>query len=212
MNPRERVKSALNHQEPDRIPIDLGGSICSSIHKDAYIELKKHLRMDLEELNMADYIRATENQKLDSAILEVVRDGGVLSLFLGPEPGVQAAFTGAQSGAAAAPGPNNAPVDGYTRATPSMGRRPVGQPVPPIKMTSPLPHGYWGVCVKCHEITQGPAGPAIPKLYPFQGGAPSVNNAPPSAESRVPAFPFSKRWIRFSLRSSPRSIAHWYWS
>jgi len=38
MNPRERVMLALNHKEPDRIAIDLGGSICSSIHKKAYIE------------------------------------------------------------------------------------------------------------------------------------------------------------------------------
>ena len=38
MNPRERVMLALNHQEPDRIAIDLGGSICSSIHKKSYIE------------------------------------------------------------------------------------------------------------------------------------------------------------------------------
>jgi hypothetical protein len=26
MNPRERGMLALNHQEPDRIPIDIGGS------------------------------------------------------------------------------------------------------------------------------------------------------------------------------------------
>ena len=38
MNPRERVTLALNHKEPDRIAIDLGGSICSLIHKKAYIE------------------------------------------------------------------------------------------------------------------------------------------------------------------------------
>ena len=38
MNPRERVMLALNHQEPDRIAIDLGGSICSSIHKKSYLE------------------------------------------------------------------------------------------------------------------------------------------------------------------------------
>jgi uroporphyrinogen decarboxylase len=57
MNARERVMLALNHKEPDRIPIDLGGSICSSIHRDAYIELKKHLGMDLEEIQMVDYIQ-----------------------------------------------------------------------------------------------------------------------------------------------------------
>ena len=68
MNARERVMLALNHKEPDRIPIDLGGSICSSIHKSAYIELKKHLGMDLEEIQMVDYIQ--QLPYLDEALLE----------------------------------------------------------------------------------------------------------------------------------------------
>jgi uroporphyrinogen decarboxylase len=68
MNSRERVMLALNHKEPDRIPIDLGGSICSSIHKNAYIELKKYLGMDLEEIKMADYVQ--QLPYLDEALLE----------------------------------------------------------------------------------------------------------------------------------------------
>jgi uroporphyrinogen decarboxylase len=68
MNARERVMLALNHKEPDRIPIDLGGSICSSIHRDAYIELKKHLGMDSEEIRMADYVQ--QLPYLDEALLE----------------------------------------------------------------------------------------------------------------------------------------------
>ncbi len=68
MNARERVILALNHQELDRIPIDLGGSICSSIHKDAYITLKKHLGMALEEIQMADYVQ--QLPYLDEALLE----------------------------------------------------------------------------------------------------------------------------------------------
>jgi uroporphyrinogen decarboxylase len=68
MNPRERVMLALNHKEPDRVPVDLGGSICSSIHRDAYIELKKHLGMDLEEIQMVDYVQ--QLPYLDEALLE----------------------------------------------------------------------------------------------------------------------------------------------
>ncbi|MBN1813372.1 MAG: uroporphyrinogen-III decarboxylase [Anaerolineae bacterium] len=68
MKPRERVTLALNHQEPDRIPIDLGGSICSSIHKNAYIDLKKHLGMELEEIQMTDYVQ--QLPYLDEALLE----------------------------------------------------------------------------------------------------------------------------------------------
>jgi uroporphyrinogen decarboxylase len=67
MNSRERVMLALNHKEPDRIPIDLGGSICSSIHKSAYVELKKYLGMDLEEIKMADYVQ--QLPYLDEALL-----------------------------------------------------------------------------------------------------------------------------------------------
>ncbi len=33
---------ALNHKEPDRIPIDLGGTIVSSIAKSSYITLKQY--------------------------------------------------------------------------------------------------------------------------------------------------------------------------
>jgi uroporphyrinogen decarboxylase len=59
---------ALNHQEPDRIPIDLGGSICSSIHRDAYIELKQRLGMDVEEIQMVDYVQ--QLPYLDEALLQ----------------------------------------------------------------------------------------------------------------------------------------------
>ncbi|MGA9349353.1 MAG: uroporphyrinogen decarboxylase family protein [Anaerolineae bacterium] len=68
MNARERVMLALSHKQPDRIPIDLGGSICSSIHKDAYIVFKKHLGMDVEELKMLDYVQ--QLPYLDEALLE----------------------------------------------------------------------------------------------------------------------------------------------
>jgi uroporphyrinogen decarboxylase len=39
---RERVLEALNHREPDRVPIDLGG-FQTGIHKDAYKDLIAHL-------------------------------------------------------------------------------------------------------------------------------------------------------------------------
>jgi uroporphyrinogen decarboxylase len=68
MKPRERVTLALEHQEPDRIPIDLGGSICSSIHRHAYVDLKTHLGMEVEELRMADHVQ--QLPYLDEALLE----------------------------------------------------------------------------------------------------------------------------------------------
>jgi uroporphyrinogen decarboxylase len=48
---------ALNHQEADRVPIDLGSTIISSIHRNAYLELKPHLGMATEELQMCDFVQ-----------------------------------------------------------------------------------------------------------------------------------------------------------
>lgn len=42
MTSKERVLAAINHQEIDRIPIDLGGSACSLVDT-AYFNLKDHL-------------------------------------------------------------------------------------------------------------------------------------------------------------------------
>lgn len=57
MNHRERVLRALNHQEPDRVPIDLGGTIISSIMTPAYLDLKRHLGMQIEDIKMLDYVQ-----------------------------------------------------------------------------------------------------------------------------------------------------------
>jgi len=57
MNHRERVLAALNHKEPDRIPVDLGGTIITSITKKAYLDLKKYLNMPVEEIKMLDYVQ-----------------------------------------------------------------------------------------------------------------------------------------------------------
>ena len=43
MKSRERVLTALDHHEPDRVPIDLGGSVVSSIAIPTYAALRDHL-------------------------------------------------------------------------------------------------------------------------------------------------------------------------
>jgi uroporphyrinogen decarboxylase len=48
MNSRERVLQALNHEEPDRVPIDLGSTENTSIARIAYINLREALRMDAD--------------------------------------------------------------------------------------------------------------------------------------------------------------------
>jgi uroporphyrinogen decarboxylase len=57
MTSRERVMQSLNHKEPDRVPIDLGATIVSSIVKKAYIELKQHLGMPVGEIKMLDHVQ-----------------------------------------------------------------------------------------------------------------------------------------------------------
>jgi uroporphyrinogen decarboxylase len=42
MNSRERVLTSLSHREPDHVPIDLGGSDVTGIHRDAYKRLARY--------------------------------------------------------------------------------------------------------------------------------------------------------------------------
>jgi uroporphyrinogen decarboxylase len=68
MNHRERVIQSLNHKEPDRIPIDLGATIVSSIVKDTYVELKKYLGIPVEPIKMLDYVQ--QLPYVDEGLLE----------------------------------------------------------------------------------------------------------------------------------------------
>jgi uroporphyrinogen decarboxylase len=43
MTPRERIETALNHQEPDRVPLDIGGGQSSSLTAEAYENLAQYL-------------------------------------------------------------------------------------------------------------------------------------------------------------------------
>ena len=46
MNSRERVHLALNHQEPDRVPLDLGGSSVTGMHVSTVYNLRQALSLD----------------------------------------------------------------------------------------------------------------------------------------------------------------------
>lgn len=94
MTSRERVLSALNHHEPDRIPIDLGGNQ-TGIHKFAYADLTRHLGLE-ESIEIMDavqqlarpseavlqrlrvdtrYIHAGAAAGFDGSIVTATRDG-----------------------------------------------------------------------------------------------------------------------------------------
>ena len=50
MNSRERVLATINHQQPDRVPLDLGSTICSTITAKAYARLRAYLGIPVEPL------------------------------------------------------------------------------------------------------------------------------------------------------------------
>jgi uroporphyrinogen decarboxylase len=43
MTPRERVETTLRHEEPDRVPLDIGGGNSTSLLVETYENLKEHL-------------------------------------------------------------------------------------------------------------------------------------------------------------------------
>lgn len=68
MTPRERFLAAVNHQEPDRVPIDLGSHVCS-ISRRAYINLQEHL---------ADPALKNQDKILDRMTQNVIPDEKLL--------------------------------------------------------------------------------------------------------------------------------------
>jgi len=65
---RERVKSSLAHQEPDRVPRDLGSTPVTSITKVAYENLRRHLGMKEEKVIIADQIQ--QLPRIDEKLLD----------------------------------------------------------------------------------------------------------------------------------------------
>ncbi len=58
MTSRERVMLALNHKEADRVPIDLGGTIVTSITKKAYAETRAYAGLPaIPNPPMLDYVQ-----------------------------------------------------------------------------------------------------------------------------------------------------------
>jgi uroporphyrinogen decarboxylase len=55
MSHRERVVATLNHHEPDRVPIDIGGGASTSISIEGYERIKQYLgvRAEPKVLNKA---------------------------------------------------------------------------------------------------------------------------------------------------------------
>ena len=77
MNSRQRVKLALEHKEPDHIPFDLGGTVLTSIHVNAYRNLRRYLglpEVDVQVMDVFQQIAIVDEdmrQKLGSDVRNV---------------------------------------------------------------------------------------------------------------------------------------------
>jgi len=62
---RERVLAALNHQEPDRVPIDLGGTITTGIMATALHRLRERLGLEKKRVKVYDVFQMLGEVELD---------------------------------------------------------------------------------------------------------------------------------------------------
>lgn len=65
MNSRERMKLSLNHNEPDKVPFDLGGSLVTGITDVAWANLLKYMGIKKDNIDVADICYATCNPHED---------------------------------------------------------------------------------------------------------------------------------------------------
>ena len=77
MNSRERVRKAIRFEEPDRVPIDVGGSLVTGICIDEYVDLVKHLGLDLglpivyEQFGMLARLAEPVRRRLHCDVIEL---------------------------------------------------------------------------------------------------------------------------------------------
>jgi uroporphyrinogen decarboxylase len=67
MTPRERVWAALNHQEPDRVPLDIGGGASTTVIEEGYENLKEHLGVKAEPRILNKIFRMA---RLDESVMQ----------------------------------------------------------------------------------------------------------------------------------------------
>ena len=57
MDSRQRVLLAINHQEPDRVPFDMGGTVVTGIQARAYSQLRDYLKLPQKEIKVIDILQ-----------------------------------------------------------------------------------------------------------------------------------------------------------
>ncbi len=83
MTPRERVLCALNHQAPDRVPIDLSGHRSSGISAIAYAKLRRHLGLPERPVRVYDVIQqmaVVDQDVLDLFQIDTIELGRAFAL------------------------------------------------------------------------------------------------------------------------------------
>ena len=68
MTPRARVLTALNHRQPDRVPIDLGMHFSTGISAFAYWNLRQALSLSTDRIEIADPVQFLA--RVDEDVLE----------------------------------------------------------------------------------------------------------------------------------------------
>jgi hypothetical protein len=86
MTSRERVEAALNHQEPDRVPLDLGASAVTGMHAVSVYMLRQRLGLDLPGMPVKvvepyQMLGEIAPDLMDALGVDVVGLGGPRTLF-----------------------------------------------------------------------------------------------------------------------------------
>jgi len=81
MTSRERVLTALEHREPDRVPIDLGGTVVSSIAVSTYEKLREYLKLPKKDARIMELV-----QQIAFVDEDVMRELGIdiIPIFANP--------------------------------------------------------------------------------------------------------------------------------
>jgi hypothetical protein len=86
MNSRERVECALDHREPDRVPLDLGGSATTGMHVSSVYKLRQALKLDppgtpVQVIEPYQMLGEIKPDLMDALGIDVVGVGSIQTLF-----------------------------------------------------------------------------------------------------------------------------------
>jgi hypothetical protein len=86
MNSRERVTNALNHSQPDKVPLDLGGSATTGIHVSSVYLLRQALKLDppgtpVKVVEPYQLLGEVKQDLIEALGIDVVGVGGMETMF-----------------------------------------------------------------------------------------------------------------------------------